>query len=202
MSDLRSEQEQARALREAEAARLRAEHRALVARIAGARDRAAFAALFAHFGPRIKALMIRAGADHAQADDLAQDVMLTVWRKIDLYHPARGSVQGWIFTIARNARIDRLRRGSARPYEDVEALELASDTPDGEEGVLSSEICEHVGAAIATLPDDQRTIIEYAYAHDLSQTQIARRLELPLGTVKSRMRLAYGRLKDRLEELR
>ncbi|QDL93625.1 sigma-70 family RNA polymerase sigma factor [Paroceanicella profunda] len=181
---------------------MRAEHRVLLERVARHRDRAAFALLFAHFGPRIKALMVRAGADHAQADDLAQDVMLTVWRKVDLYHPERGSVQGWVYTIARNARIDRLRRGSARAYEDVEALDLASDAPDGEEGVLSSEICEHVGAAIATLPEEQRTIIEYAYAQDLSQTQIARKLKLPLGTVKSRMRLAYVRLRDRLEELR
>ncbi len=177
------------------------DHRQLVARIAADRDREAFRALFEQFGPRIKALMLKAGADHALAEDLVQDVMMTVWRKVDLYRPDRGAVSTWIYTIARNARIDRLRHHSSRPYEDIEDIDLPSDEPDGEAAVHASQQAEKVGEALAELPDDQRQIIELAYLHDLSQSEIADRLSVPLGTVKSRMRLAYRKLQATLESL-
>jgi RNA polymerase sigma-70 factor (ECF subfamily) len=162
--------------------RLAETHRSLIARIAVSRDREAYKALFLHFGPRVKALMLKAGADHSMAEDLVQDVMMTVWRKVELYTPERGAVSTWIYTIARNARIDRLRRNSSRAYEDLEGMDLPSDDP--------------------SRPDDQKQIIELAYVHDMSQNEIADRLAIPLGTVKSRMRLAYGKLKVKLEEMR
>jgi RNA polymerase sigma-70 factor (ECF subfamily) len=176
-------------------------HRELVARIAADRDREAFRTLFEQFGPRIKTLMMKAGADHALAEDLVQDVMMTVWRKVELYRPERGAVSTWIYTIARNARIDRLRHHSSRPYEDISDLELPSDEPDGEAAVYASQQAEKVGAALAGLPDDQRQIIEMAYLQDMSQSEIAERLSVPLGTVKSRMRLAYRKLQATLESL-
>lgn len=177
------------------------DHRELVARIAAERDREAFRELFEQFGPRIKALMLKAGADHALAEDLVQDVMMTVWRKVELYRPERGAVSTWIFTIARNARIDRLRLHSSRPYEDIEELDLPSDEPDGEAAVHASQQAEKVGEALTGLPEDQRRIIEMAYLHDMSQSEIAERLSVPLGTVKSRMRLAYRKLQATLESL-
>lgn len=182
--------------------RLADDHRALVARVAAHRDREAFRALFVHFGPRVKALMLKAGADHALAEDLVQDVMMAVWRKVELYAPERGAVSTWIFTIARNARIDRLRRHSSRPYEDLESLDLPSDVPTGEDEVHANQTAERVGEAIAELPDDQRKIVELAFLHDKSQSEISEELAVPLGTVKSRMRLAYQKLKVTLEHLR
>jgi len=178
------------------------EHRSLIARIAASRDREAFKALFVHFGPRVKALMLKAGADHALAEDLVQDVMMAVWRKVDLYVPERGGVSTWIFTIARNARIDRLRRHSSRPYEDLDEVELASDDPTGEDEVFANQRAAGVGRALAELPDDQRRIIELAFLHDKSQREISEELSVPLGTVKSRMRLAYRKLKSGLEQFR
>lgn len=174
-------------------------HKALMARIAQHRDRDAFRRLFEHFGPRIKAVMMKSGADGALAEDLVQDVMMTVWRKVELYHADRGSVSAWIFAIARNARINHLRRGSSRPYEDLETVELIADDPDGEEHTYQAEVTHEVSKAMGALPTDQRRIIEMAFMQDLSQSEIAERLKLPLGTVKSRMRLAYAKLKGRLE---
>ena len=176
-------------------------HRDLMAKVAAAGDREAFRALFQYFGPRVKALMLKGGADHALAEDLVQDVMMTVWRKVALYAPERGTVSAWIYTIARNARIDRLRRGSARPYEDVETLELASGDADGEQEVLARQRADRVADALTELPDAQRRIIELAYIHDMPQSEIAAQLSVPLGTVKSRMRLAYAKLKTKLEEV-
>lgn len=179
-----------------------AEHRALMARVAESRDRDAFEALFEYFGPRVKAMMLKGGADQAIADDIVQDVMLTVWHKVHLYSPERGSAGAWIFTIARNARIDRLRRQSSRPYEDVEEIQIECDLPGPADEVLSGQHAERVVAALAALPDDQRRIVEMSFMEDMPQSSIARKLSIPLGTVKSRMRLAYARLRAKLEDLK
>ncbi len=177
------------------------EHKAMMARIAEFGDRTAFKALFLHFGPRLKSFMMKSGASAAQAEDLVQDVMLTVWRKVHLYSADRGSVSGWIFTIARNLRIDRLRAGSSQPYEDLETIEIAGEEPSGEDVTLAGQRAERVAAALAGLPDEQREVIHMAFVEDIPQSAIAARLDLPLGTVKSRMRLAYSKLKVQLEGL-
>tara|TARA_R110000751_G_scaffold146094_1_gene249626 strand:+ start:11764 stop:12357 length:594 start_codon:yes stop_codon:yes gene_type:complete len=174
----------------------------LMSDIAGNRDRDAFKALFMHFGPRIKALMLKSGARPEQAEDIVQIVMMTVWRKVHLYAPERGSVSAWIFTIARNARIDRLRRGSSQAYTDIDDLEIVSEDPDGEDNLFASQRTRKVAKALSELPEDQRQIIELAFMEDISQSEIATRLALPLGTVKSRMRLAYAKLKNKLEDLK
>ena len=172
---------------------------ALMARVCE-QDRSAFHQVFAHFGPRVKSLMLKSGADPALAEDIVQDVFVAVWRKAGQYAPERGAVGTWIFTIARNIRIDRLRRLSSQPYEDIEAIELVDDQPDAEQEMEAVQRAELVAGALVELPADQREVIELAYLHDLPQSEIASRLALPLGTVKSRMRLAYARLKQKLEE--
>lgn len=174
----------------------------LMSDIASNRDRDAFKALFMHFGPRIKALMLKSGARPEQAEDIVQIVMMTVWRKVHLYAPERGSVSAWVFTIARNARIDRLRRGSSQAYTDIDDLEIVSEDPDGEDNLFASQRSQKVAMALSELPEDQRQIIELAFMEDISQSEIATRLKLPLGTVKSRMRLAYAKLKNKLEDLK
>ena len=166
------------------------------------RDRAAFEELFVHFGPRVKSLMLKSGAEHSMAEDIVQDVFMAVWRKADYFVPERGTVNAWIFSIARNARIDRLRRHSSRPYEDIADLELEAPGPNAEQELDASQRADKVADAMFELPEEQREIIELAYMQDMAQTEIAERLSLPLGTVKSRMRLAYAKLKQKLEELR
>ncbi|QKV17454.1 sigma-70 family RNA polymerase sigma factor [Oricola thermophila] len=166
------------------------------------RDRAAFEELFVHFGPRVKALMLKSGSGHAMAEDIVQDVFMAVWRKAGYFSPGRGTVSAWIFSIARNSRIDKLRRMSSRPYDDIMEMEFESPEPDAEQVLATTERNSKVADAIVDLPGTQREIIELAYMHDMAQTEIAKRLSLPLGTVKSRMRLAYAKLKLKLEEAR
>ena len=173
--------------------------RALMERVARHRDREAFQRLFLHFGPRIKAVMIRSGTDSDTAEDLAQEVMLTLWRKAELYAPERGTVAAWVFTIARNTRIDRLRRQSSRVYEDIADLNLESPEADGEKETEMRQRDSLVGEALASLPPDQRRVVELSFVEDMPQAEIATALDLPLGTVKSRMRLAYAKLRERLE---
>ncbi|WP_299343689.1 sigma-70 family RNA polymerase sigma factor [uncultured Maritalea sp.] len=177
-------------------------HRHLIAMVGSKQDRAAFQALFEHFAPRIKAMMLKGGVNMMQAEDLMQDVMMTVWRKSSQFSPDRGTVGAWIFTIARNARIDLFRKASSRPYVDVYEMEIADDGQSSDDAMLQVEREECVSAAMKELPQDQRDVIQLAFIADMSQSEIAKKLSLPIGTVKSRMRLAYGKLKGKLEAVR
>ncbi len=178
-------------VRVSESARLNA----LMIAVGAARDRAAFAALFAHFAPRIKAYLMRLGAGAAQAEDLAQEAMLAVWRKAALFDPAKASASTWIFTVARNLRIDAIRR-EKRPAFDpddpafVPAQELA---PDGE--LSRTDDCERVRAAMQALSPEQAAVVRLSFFSDKPHSEIARELGVPLGTVKSRLRLAMARMR-------
>lgn len=167
------------------------------------RDAEAFRKLFDHYGPRVKTYMMRQGADVQLADDLVQETMLMVWRKAALYTGDKGNAATWIFTIARNLRIDRLRR--EMPFQALpdagEAEAVADDTPP-DEVVSQRERRMRVQAALAELPADQHEIVVLAYIDGLSHSEIARRVGVPLGTVKSRMRLAYNRIREALGDLR
>jgi RNA polymerase sigma-70 factor (ECF subfamily) len=174
----------------------------LMHRVANSRDRAAFQSLFLYFGPRVKGLMIKSGAEPDLAEDIAQEAMITVWRKAPLYSQEKGKVATWVFTIARNLRIDHLRRQSSRPYEDVEELDLPSQDAGGEETVIGRQRDERVSLALGQLQSEQRRVIELSFVEDMPQSEIAKKLNLPLGTVKSRMRLAYGKLREKLEDLK
>lgn len=174
---------------------------ALLERIAQSRDRGALAALFGHFGPRIKSMMLRLGTSDALAEDLVQETFLSVWRKAHLYSPSRGAVSTWIFTIARNLRIDQVRRQSNKPYEDLEAIELASDEPNGSTQLEQNEVVARVSEAITRLSPEQREVVRLSFIQDMPHAQIAETLGIPLGTVKSRLRLAYERLRPLLEDL-
>lgn len=174
----------------------------LMNRVARGRDRASFESLFLYFGPRVKGLMIKSGADADLAEDIAQEVLVTVWRKAELYSPDKGNVATWIFTIARNIRIDRLRRQSSRAYEDLEELDLASPDAGGEQAILETQRDRRVAEALNELQPDQRKVIELSFVYEMPQVEIAKKLSLPLGTVKSRMRLAYVKLRERLEDLK
>ena len=173
----------------------------LIERVATVRDREALTALFDIYAPKIKAIMLRQGANAAMAEDLAQETLLVVWRKAQLYSAQRGAVSTWIFTIARNLRIDYLRRQSNRPYEDLEGVEIASDAPGGDRVTEENQIVERVTLAIRTLSKEQQDVVRLSFIEDIPHSEIATRVGIPLGTVKSRLRLAYERLRPMLEDL-
>lgn len=172
----------------------------MVRAIALEQDRAAFAALFGHFAPRVKAFLVRSGLADSLAEEVTQETMLTMWRKASFFDPSRAGVSTWIFTIARNQRIDRLRR------ERLPSAELAVDTieePDpsetGEEAVLTVEREGRVRNALSALSAEQAAIVRLSFFADKPHAAIARELGIPLGTVKSRIRLALGRLRVLLD---
>ena len=170
---------------------------ALVRAVRDRQDRAAFAALFRHFAPRVKGFLMKSGADAALAEECAQDVMATLWQKAHLFDPARASVATWVFTIARNRRIDALRR-SRRP-EPEELPWGPEPEPDQAEVLEAQQETERLGQALARLPEAQRVLVERAYWGEVSHSEIAAETGLPLGTIKSRIRLALERLRTELK---
>lgn len=169
---------------------------ALVFRVRDDQDRAAFAALFRHFAPRVKAYLMKSGAGAAMAEECAQDVMATLWQKAHQFDPARASVATWIYTIARNRRIDILRK-SMRPEPEELDWGPASE-PDQADILEAQQETRRLGQALTALPAKQRALIERAYYGDLSHSEIAAETGLPLGTIKSRIRLALDRLRQEM----
>lgn len=173
---------------------------AAIGSIAVRRDKAAFAMLFRHFAPRVKGYFLRLGVAGALAEDLAQETLLTVWRKAEQYDAAKAEAATWIFTIARNLRIDHLRR-ERRPVADDSILDqMPDDSPPADDQLAQGQRAVLVRAALATLPPDQAEVIQLSYFEDRPHSEIAARLNLPLGTVKSRLRLAMGRIRTHLGE--
>jgi len=168
--------------------------------IAERADAGAFAELFRHFAPRLKGYLIRLGTPADRAEELAQDAMIQLWRKAASFDPAQSSVSTWIFTIARNRRIDVLRR-EKRPEFDPEDPALVPDAPPPADRVMEASQTEDLlRAEVRLLPPEQRELLELAFYEDLSHSDIAERTRLPLGTVKSRIRLALARLRKAVDE--
>ncbi len=175
----------------------------ILARIAFDRSDEAFRKLFDDFGPRIKSYMMRQGADAGTAEELAQETLLTVWSKAALYSSEKGSAASWIFTIARNLRIDRIRRRT--PWQELgeeHASAIPSDEEAPDEAVSLRQRQVRVQSVLRTLPPDQLEVVTLAFIDGLSHSEIADRLGLPLGTVKSRIRLAYQKVRTALEDLK
>ena len=173
----------------------------LVLLVAGG-DRDAFAALFSLLAPKVKAYLMKLGSDAAAAEDLMQDVMVTVWRKASQFDLARASAQTWIFVIARNRRIDSLRREDSAvtyghvPPDSPDEAELADEIVAGRQGDAVMR------KAIKSLPAEQQEVIRRSFFEDEPHSAIAEALGLPLGTVKSRLRIAFGKLRSRMEEFK
>ena len=173
--------------------------RSLIGRVAQNRDRQAFAELFDHFAPRLKSFMMRKSASAELAEDLVQEAMIAVWTKSASYEPSKGAVTTWVFTIARNLRIDRFRRDGHMPMTELGDYDEPSDAPEGEELLGRKQEDSLVAQALANIPQEQREILLLSFVEDMPQSEIATKLAIPLGTVKSRMRLAYGHLRRLLE---
>jgi RNA polymerase sigma factor (sigma-70 family) len=172
----------------------------LVEAIAAGRDRQAFISLFEHFAPRVKSYLMRLGCQAAEADELAQESLLAVWQKAATFDRRQSSVSTWLFTIARNKRIDAVRR-TRRPELDPDDPALVPPAPEqADQMVQAAQSAHRLRAAIADLPADQRELLELAFYEEKSHSDIAAATGLPLGTVKSRIRLAMQRLRTALGE--
>lgn len=174
----------------------------LMSRVAGG-DRAAFSALFQIVAPRVKAYLMRLGSSAVAAEELTQEVLLTVWHKADRFDAAKAGVMTWIFVIARNRRIDGLRRESSTvTYGTTPPDAPDEETPSALDAMEAGQNEQRVRAAIALLPADQQAVIRQSYWDEEAHASIADALNIPLGTVKSRLRLALTRLRSTMEELK
>jgi RNA polymerase sigma factor (sigma-70 family) len=169
-----------------------------VIRIHQDRDQRAFAELFGYFAPRIKAFLMKSGASETLAEECTQEVMATLWQKSHLFDPTRASVATWIFTIARNRKIDALRKQRRPEPEDL--TWGPEPEPDQAEVLGQRQESKKLAEAVRSLPDKQRELVEQAYFGDHSHTEIASQTGLPLGTIKSRIRLALERLRHEMSE--
>jgi RNA polymerase sigma-70 factor (ECF subfamily) len=170
------------------------------------RDRDAFVTLYEHFAPRVKTFLLRSGATDARAEELAQETMLTVWRKASSFVPRNVGVAGWIFTIARNLQIDSFRRERRFAYNldqtdaSFEVQDQEQRTP--EDAVTAAHMEARVREALEHLSPEQIRVIELFFFNNKTHGEIEKELQIPLGTVKSRLRLALGKLRALLDHLR
>jgi RNA polymerase sigma-70 factor (ECF subfamily) len=166
-------------------------------KVADERDVGAFRALFLTFWPKVRTMLMRQGADRQTAEEIAQETLLAVWRKAPQFSQQKGSTSSWIYTVARNLRIDRVRRQAVwqRYHDDFETAELKPLSAPPSPWKHRRDV-EH---ALEGLPAEQLQVIQLTFVDGLSQSEIAARLDLPLGTVKSRMRLAFQKLRCAVE---
>src|SRR4051794_31002123 len=173
----------------------------LIGRVASSGDREAFKRLFEHFAPRIKGLMLKAGCSSDEAEEIAQSALIAVWRKANQFDPASAGAAAWIYTIARNLRIDLFRK--ARP-DRLRGVSELPDTPDPAEtaDVVISRVQDtaRIASAIKRLPTEQSMVVRLSFIEERPHPEIASLLGIPLGTVKSRIRLAMNRLREILDE--
>jgi len=173
----------------------------LLKRVGLTQDRDAFASLFAIFAPRVKAYMMKVGSDPASSEEITQETFIRVWRKAGQFDPKKASAVTWIFTIARNLRIDRLRKENRPTFDPDDPIFFPETSQTPLENIEQSDIVERVKASIGSLPEDQREVVQLSFIEGLSHQEIANAIGLPLGTVKSRLRLSFVKLRHALGDL-
>ena len=169
--------------------------RRFVRLIAEGRDRSAFAKLFQYFAPRLITFFAKTGLSRDASEEVVQETMIAVWNKAALYDPRQAGVSTWIFTIARNCRIDRARRDGRRSKVEMDAFEEPGLDASGEDYLLADERDSRIRAAIAALPPEQAAVVRLSFFAEKPQAEIATELGIPLGTVKSRLRLAMAKMR-------
>lgn len=172
----------------------------LLHRIAGG-DQSAFEALYRRYARPVFGMALRRLRDHGRAEDAVQDTFNAIWRGADTYRPQRGSAARWLWTVARNAISDHGRAAarSSPQYLVAAVPEVASCDPRPDQAVEDEWLVFRTHAAVSGLPEPERVVLELAYWRGQSQSEIARGLELPLGTVKTRTRKGLARLADRID---
>lgn len=169
----------------------------VLARVGRMHDVGDFEVLFRYYAPRVKAYMARTGSARS-AEELMQETMVAVWNKSSLYDPGKGAASTWIFSIARNLRIDAYRREKHPQFDENDPAFQPDPEPAADQRLVGEESAQQIRVALAGLPEDQAEVLRLAYFEDRSQSAIADRLGVPLGTVKSRMRLAFQKLRAAL----
>ena len=162
-------------------------------------DRDAFSRLFVHFAPRVKSYLLRQGSSPSQAEDIAQETLALLWRKAGLFDPAKASASTWIFRIARNQMIDRIRRRQRPELDPNDPLLVPAAEPAPDHQASKQQDIAAVRSALAELPEKQREVIMLSFFEEDPHPAIAEKLQLPIGTVKSRIRLALARLDTLLD---
>ena len=174
---------------------------ALLLAVAAQADKAAFQALFEHFAPRVKAFMLRQGTDASMAEEVVQETMVNVWRKAGQFDPAKASASTWVFTIARNLRIDLIRKAK-RPAPDMNDPAMVPDPePKAHELIAQRQEAARLRSVMDGLPREQREVLHLAFYEEMAHGRVAEELGIPLGTVKSRIRLAFKRMRSELGEM-
>ena len=172
----------------------------LLSAVASSQDRGAFHSLFEHFAPRVKSFLLGKGTAPELAEEAVQEAMLNVWRKAGQFDPAKASASTWIFAIARNTRIDLIRK-TVRPELDPNDPALVPDAPKPAfEAVSAAKDAERIRTRVAALPIEQQEVLQLAFFEDMPHSEIAHKLDIPLGTVKSRIRLAVQRIRSEIGE--
>ena len=169
-----------------------------VRRVAVSRDRAAFQELYKHFTPLIRGFLLKsmgAGANRSEAEEITQEVLIKVWKKAESFNSGKASVNTWIFTIARNTRIDFIRRNERNDRKiEIEDIWHESESPEPLVDMQQRRAEQVIKKAMATLPDEQIQVLYKAFMEGKSHNEVAEELGLPLGTVKSRIRLALNKM--------
>lgn len=174
----------------------------LLVRVATRQDRDAFARLFKGLSPRVKSYMMKLGAAPDTAEEIAQETFVTVWRKAAQFDRSKSSAVTWTFTIARNLRIDRLRKDNRPALDPNEPMLVPDGPPSAFQQIEQAAVVDRVTASIAELPADQQEVIRLSFIEGLSHREISDKLDIPLGTVKSRLRLSFEKLKHSLGDIR
>jgi len=171
----------------------------LMLAVSSRRDMDAFEVIFKHFAPRVKAYMAKLSADKQTAEELMQETMITVWNKADQFDFSKGALSTWIFTIARNQRIDAVRRARRPQFDPTDPAFVPDEEQAADKVIVDRQSAIELRAAMASLPKEQSALLELAYFEDSTHSAIAKKLNLPLGTVKSRLRLAFSKLRAALD---
>ena len=170
-----------------------------ISKIANDRDEAAFEVLFRYFAPRIKSYCLRLGADPSGAEEITQEAMVSIWRNAAQFDPSKASPSTWIFTIARNLTIDRFRKTRRPQFDPNDPALVPDDQPPPDHLVEQTEKQENVRKIMDTLSPNEKNILMLSFYEDLSHGEISKQLSIPLGTVKSRIRLAFAKIRSTLD---
>lgn len=172
---------------------------ALIRAVAAERSVEAFEALFRYYGPRVRVYMLRQVRDAQAAEELMQETMMTVWNKAALFDPTRGNGSAWIFRIARNLRIDAHRKDKRPEFDINDPAFVQDDAPPADAQMEEVQDAQRLHQALAQLPKEQLDLLRRSFFDEASHSTIAAQLGLPIGTVKSRIRLAFAKLRAALE---
>ena len=162
-------------------------------------DKLAFNSIFRYFAPRLKSFLVKAGSTDSQAEEVIQEVMIAVWTKSSTYDSNKSSVSTWIYTIARNKRIDKIRK-EKRHYlsESDEGLEIPVDSTQEKE-IFTAQVSNSLKKYMSNLPEEQSKLLKLSYFYNKTHADISAELKIPLGTVKSRIRLALTKMRHLVE---